>query len=197
MHKIEPYWKWRDYYNASKDENSPFFGKIHSEFEFTDKIYNYVIHPQWDSFGSETLYIKQLYANYKKNVVIIEFIGEWNDCLNNDIMFFKRDFIDLLINCNIFKFILIGENILEFFADSSDYYEEWKQDITENDGYIMAINFKEHVIAEMESVHLHHYIDFVGVDGDEAINWRQYKPNHLIEFIEQNRKKLIGTSTNG
>lgn len=191
MHNIEPYWKWRDIYEASEDKQSPFFGKTHSEFEFTDKIYNYLIHPQWDSFGSETLYIKQLYTNYKKNVAIIEFIGEWNDCLNNDIMFLKRDFIDMLIEYRINKFILIGENILEFFSDTNDYYQEWKEDIENNDGYIVAINFKEHIIEEMKKADIHHMIEFIGIDGINTLNWRQFKPIHLVEFIENNRTKRI------
>lgn len=191
MHTIEPFWKWRDYYQSNKDEFSPFYGHINSEFEFTDKIYNYLIHPQWDNFGSQTLFIKQIYTNYKKNVVILEFIGEWNDCINNDIMFLKRDIIDVLIANNIYKFILIGENILEFFADIDDYYEEWKNDILEQNGYIIAINFKEHVITEMKDANLHHYIEFIGCDDDNPINWRQFKPNHLIEYIELNKVKYL------
>lgn len=191
MHSIEPYWKWRDIYNATADELSPFYGKTHSEFEFTDKIYNYLIHPQWDSFGSETLYIKQIYTNYKRGVVILEFIGEWNDCLNNDIMFLKRDIIDTMIENNIYKFILIGENILEFFADIEDYYEEWYDDIQQQHGYIAAINFKSHIINEMQDANLHHYIEFIGIDDDEPINWRQFKPIHLIEYIESLQTKML------
>lgn len=191
MHSIEPYWKWRDIYNATEDVLSPFYGKTHSEFEFTDKIYNYLIHPQWDSFGSETLYIKQIYTNYKKGVVILEFIGEWNDCLNNDIMFLKRDIIDTMIENNIYKFILIGENILEFFADTEDYYEEWHDDIQQQNGYIAAINLKSHIVNEMKDANLHHFIQFIGVDDDEPINWRQFKPMHLIEYIESQQTKLL------
>ncbi|MEN9458934.1 MAG: hypothetical protein RL135_1528, partial [Bacteroidota bacterium] len=40
----------------------------------------------------------------------------------------------------------IGENILDFFFDTNEYYEEWHEDIKEKDGWIIAVNFREHVI---------------------------------------------------
>ena len=90
MHDIEPYYEWRDYYVASEDKLSVFFRRKYNEFEFTHKVYNYYIHPQWDAFGSSTLYCKILYVGYDKNIAVIELIGEWNDTLHNDIMIFKR-----------------------------------------------------------------------------------------------------------
>ena len=79
MHDIEPYYRWRDDYIAAEDERSPFFETEYSEFEFDKMIYNYYIHPQWDCFGSQTLYIKILFVDYDRQYAIIEFIGEWND----------------------------------------------------------------------------------------------------------------------
>ena len=58
MHSIEPYYHWRNLYIASEDDASPFYGREYSEFEFENKVYNFLIHPQWDSIGSETLFIK-------------------------------------------------------------------------------------------------------------------------------------------
>ncbi len=66
MHAIEPYYNWRHHYIASEDERSPFYGREYSEFEFTHAIYNYVIHPQWDDMGSNTLFLKVLYADYDR-----------------------------------------------------------------------------------------------------------------------------------
>ena len=42
-------------------------------------------------------YLKVLYADYDKNFIVLEFIGEWNDCIYNDVMQLKRNVIDLLI----------------------------------------------------------------------------------------------------
>ena len=50
--------------------------------------------PLWDEFGSSTLYMKILMADYQEGYAIIELIGEWNDAIENDIMILKRDVID-------------------------------------------------------------------------------------------------------
>ena len=75
MHDIEPYYNWRDVYVSEEDEHSPFFRREYSEFEFTNTIYNFYIHPQWDSFGSPTLYLKILFADYNHHFVVMELIG--------------------------------------------------------------------------------------------------------------------------
>ena len=51
MHEIEPYYHWRHLYMAEEDPLSPFFGQTYSEFEFSQTVYNYYIHPQWDEIG--------------------------------------------------------------------------------------------------------------------------------------------------
>lgn len=182
MHKIEPYYNWRDYYIASEDKRSPFFGREYSEFEFSHTVYNYYIHPQWDHIGSETLYIKILYVDYFKQFAIIELIGEWNDSINNDIMLLKRDIVDHLLKEGIDKFILIGENILNFHGDDDCYYEEWYEDIKDSEGWIVAINFREHVRQEMQSVSIPYYIIF----GEHlnTVNWRTLKPIHFFLAID-------------
>src|SRR5690349_18387201 len=114
MHDIEPFYNWRHIYVSEQDERSPFYGRVYSEFEFSNTVYNYYIHPQWDDFGSNTLYIKILFADYERQFVILEFIGEWNDALYNDIMFLKREVVEELESQGIRKFILIGENVLNF-----------------------------------------------------------------------------------
>ena len=76
MHDIEPYHEWRNLYVASDDEKSPFYGSSYSEFQFSQKIYNFYIHPQWDPIGSPTLYVKLLFIDYERSYCIIELIGE-------------------------------------------------------------------------------------------------------------------------
>ena len=78
MHTIEPFYNWQHIYESEKDVRSPFFGREHSEFEFSQTIYNYYIHPQWDEFGSKTLYAKVLMADYEEKYVVIEFlVRDW------------------------------------------------------------------------------------------------------------------------
>lgn len=188
MQEIEPFYSWEEYYTSAEDELSPFYGKEYNEFEFTNTIYNYFIHPQWDEFGSATLYLKVIFADYDSGVAIIEFIGEWNDTLYNDIMYLKRDVIDDFIKNGITKFILIGENVLNFHGEDDDYYEEWFDDI--EDGWIAAINFRDHVEEEMIRTHLDRYM-LLGPPFNN-LNWRKYKPQMLAVFVENMMQKRLG-----
>ncbi|GDX53341.1 hypothetical protein LBMAG27_23880 [Bacteroidota bacterium] len=182
MHNIEPYYNWKDIYSAEEDELSPFYKRTYSEFEFSNQIYNYYIHPQWDEFGSSTMYMKILFVDYSTQFAVIELIGEWNDALHNDIMILKREIIDVLIEQKITRFMLIGENVLNFHASDDCYYEEWYEDISDEGGWIAAVNFREHVYDEMKTVHLEHYLYMSEKFSD--INWRTVKPQYLPDLIE-------------
>ena len=183
MHTIEPHYHWRQYYIASNDRQSPFYGRSYSEFEFTNQIYNYLIHPQWDEFGSETLYIKILYVDYDYGGAIIECIGEWNDCLHNDIGQLKDQVIDVLLEAGIKYFVLIGENVLNFHGDEDAYYEAWAEATDELDGWICFINFLPHVVSEMEDTCLQSYLYFG--NHFNKINWRIHKPSVVLEFLSE------------
>lgn len=179
MQDIEPYYSWRHLYIASEDDKSPFYDRSYNEFEYDKQIYNFLIHPQWDDMGSETLFIKILYVNYASGFAIIELLGEWNDCINNDIMVLKREIIDLLIAEGINKYILIGENILNFHASDESYYEEWNEDI--EDGWIAFLNFRTHVLTEFQRNNIDYYILLGGSINE--VSWRTYEPNELFEKI--------------
>ncbi len=188
MHDIEPYFKWKNYYDSSRDEQSPYFGKKYDEFYFKNKIYNYLIHPQWDEFGSPTLYLKILFVDYEKQAAIIEFIGEWNDAVTNDIMLLKRKIIDPLIESNIRYFILLCDNVLNFHGSDDCYYEEWLEDMEY--GWITTVNTLEHVRDEMFDTGLEQYLNL----GDEFqdIYWQKYQPNQLFDLVEDriNRSRI-------
>jgi len=181
MHEIEPYYNWRHLYIADEDEKSPFFGRTYSEFEFTQTVYNYYIHPQWDDFGSQTLYLKILFADYDLGFCIIEFIGEWNDAIENDIMTLKSNVVNLLLEEGINRFILVFENVLNFHFSDDCYYEEWFEELA--DGWIAAINMHPHVEREFQRIHVDAYIA-MGGELDE-LEWRTFKPHHFIQKVEQ------------
>lgn len=181
MHLIEPFYNWREIYIASEDETSPFYGREYSEFYLSNTVYDYFIHPQWDEFDSNTLYLKILFVSYDHNYAIIEFIGEWNDAIYNDIMYLYRNVIEELFLYDINHFILIGENVLNFHSDTSDYYEEWFDNI--GDGWIVGLNFRNHVIEEFESANIDYYINFKGELDD--FNWRAYLPDNLFKKIDE------------
>ncbi len=181
MHDIEPYYNWRHIYIASDDERSPMSGKANSEIEFTHSIYNHWIHPQWDFIGSSTLFIKILYANYDSGFTIIELFGEWNDVLHNDIMYLIRDIAEPMLKEGINKFILIGENVLNFHSGDNDYYQEWYDEI--GDGWVVGLNFREHIIKEFIDANLDYYIAFGG--RFNAFAWRKADPIQLFSIIDE------------
>ena len=166
---------------ASEDERSPFYGKTYSEIEYTQHIYDHVIHPQWDYFGSPSLYLKVLFTDYDEGYCMIELLGEWNDCINNDIMFLKREVIEPLLENGIDKFILIGENVLNFHASDDCYYEEWREEL--EGGWIYMLNFRDHVLNEFRVNGIAQY--FTDLEMDYEPHWRTYRPLALFQRIEQ------------
>lgn len=180
MHAIEPTDIWKHLYDASADKRSPFYGRAYNETLCTNTVYNYYIHPSWDNIGSSTLYAKLLYAEYTQQFCVIELMGEWNDCLYNDIMYLKRNVADSLIAQGIKKFIVIGENVLNFHASENDYYSEWLDDI--EDGWIVALHLREHVIVEFKTIFADSYMA-MGRQFNQ-INWRTMQPHKLFNVVE-------------
>lgn len=186
MHEIEPYYNWRHLYTAEEDELSPFYGQEHSEFEFSNTVYNYYIHPQWDEFGSKTLYIKVLFVDYELNYAIIEMIGEWNDAVENDIMQLKRSVIDRMIAKRIFKFILITENVLNFHSSDTEYYEEWLEDVKDDGGWIATIDMPEQTQYDFHRSHIDRYITIL-----DSPNWRTFQPQDFFQSIDNQMLRFL------
>lgn len=178
MQNIEPYYNWRHIYISEEDRYSPFFGRQYSEFEFSQTVYNYFIHPQWDEFGSRTLYLKVLLADYEEQYAIIEFMGEWNDAIENDIMTLKREVLEKFMHNKIYKFILIGENVLNYHSDTCDYYEELYEEVTDENGWVVCLNMPGQTQYDFKKAHLNRFVELMEID-----NWRTYKPFHLFRKI--------------
>lgn len=183
MQDIEPFFRWRDQYVASEDPHSPFFKRQYNEFEYTNTIYNYYIHPQWDEFDSSTLYLKILFVDYTEQYAIIELIGEWNDAIQNDIMYLKRNVIEKLLKFEIKYFILLMDNVYNFHSSDDCYYEEWQEELTEEGGWIAMLGTLEHVEEEMVQAGLQHYIH-LGRNFN-AIEWRRLEPVGVFAIVEK------------
>lgn len=176
MQDIEPYYNWRHLYTAEEDKRSPFYGRQYSEFEFSQTIYNYYIHPQWDEFGSRTLYMKILFTDYEQNFAIIELIGEWNDAIENDIMTLRRDITDIMYKEGITKYILIAENVLNFHSSDDSYYEEWREQLEEDGGWVVIIGMPQQSQYDFKRSRLTNYIALM-----EFPQWRSLKPEHVFQ----------------
>lgn len=186
MHDIEPFYNWRHIYVAEEDPKSPFFGRKYSEFEYSQTVYNYYIHPQWDDFGSRTLYLKIIYVDYELHFAIIELLGEWNDAIENDIMELKREVMDILYKQGIHKYILITENVLNFHSSDKEYYQEWYEEVSEENGWIVSLNMPEATQQDFKKKKLNYYIELM-----ELPEWRVYKPYHLFRKIDDELMKRL------
>ncbi len=189
VHTLEPFYNWRHRYTAEEDSRSPFFGREHSEFEFTHAVYDHALHPQWDDFGSETLYLKMLFVDYDEGYAIIELIGEWNDLLGNDIMFLKRDIVEPMMSHGISKFILVGENVLNFHPGDDEYYSEWYDEAADADGWIALLNFREHVRDDMKAADIDQYF-LLGGQLDQT-DWRTFEPEDLFAGVQRTVQRRL------
>jgi hypothetical protein len=194
MHEITPYDRWRQYYDSSQDPRSPFFGKEYDYERYSDAIYGYYIDPDWDFFGSETLYLKILFADYSRGLAIFELMGEWNDALHNDCMHLKRNIIDPLMGEGITKFILVGENILNFHGSDDSYYEEWYEELVDDDlpepGWIAAVSFPNFLLPEFSRYQIDAYVWMGGTL--QIPHWRTLHPVQLGGLVEQLVRRRLG-----
>jgi hypothetical protein len=133
----------------------------------------------WDEFGSRTLYLKVLMADYEEQYAIIEMIGEWNDAIENDIMSLKREVVDEFIRNGINKFILITENVLNFHSGDDCYYEEWYDDISDEGGWIVSLNMPVQTQHDFIKARLGNYIENLDLPS-----WRTMKPDVLFNQID-------------
>jgi len=95
-------------------------------------------------------------------------------------MTLKRNIIEPMIESGILKFILIGENVLNFHFSDDCYYEEWFDDI--ENGWVALVNFHDHVLNELKKVSIDNY--FVMGGELQELDWRTYNPIQLFNRIE-------------
>jgi hypothetical protein len=90
----------------------------------------------------------------------------------------------------IHKFILIGENVLNFHASDDCYYEEWFDEVNDEDGWICFVNFRSFVEDEMSEAGIDQYVAMG--PGFDDVAWRTYRPKQFFVKIEQqfNRRLL-------
>jgi hypothetical protein len=186
MQNIEPYYNWRHMYTAEEDERSPFFGRTYNEFEYSQTLYNFYIHPQWDDFGSRTLYMKILFIDYDLHFAIIELLGEWNDAIENDIMTLRRDITDQLYKKGIIHFIVIAENVLNFHSSDDSYYEEWREQLEDDNGWVAILNMPVQSQYDFKKARLTNYISLL-----EMEQWRTLKPEFIFQAIQHEMMRRL------
>ena len=80
----------------------------------------------------------------------------------------------------IIKFILIAENVFNDDRIHKDYYEELYDELSEEDGWAVLINFNPAAQHDFLLRKLNRYIELLEMEA-----WRTYKPEHFFQFIDQ------------
>ena len=80
------------------------------------------------------------------------------------------------------KYIVIGENVLNFHHSDDSYYEEWFDDV-QDDGWIAFVNFQDHVLKEFKQASLDYYFITGGELND--FEWRKFSPGQVFGNISK------------
>ena len=84
------------------------------------------------------------------------------------------------------KFILIAENVLNFHSSDNEYYREWYDETSEEDGWIIILNMPAATQQDFTKKKLQYYMELM-----EIPEWRSYKPYHLFTKIDKELSNRI------
>ena len=76
-------------------------------------------------------------------------------------------------------------SITEIKKQAQDYYDEWFEEVEDSaqgPGWILAINFRPHILEEWKNYNINAFIHW-GVSF-ETINWRTLTPGALFERVK-------------
>jgi len=130
--------------------------------------------------------MKLLFVDYEMRYAIIELIGEWNDAIENDIMTIRRDVTDCLFANGICKFILIAENVLNFHSSDDCYYEEWREQVSDDGGWMAIIGMPPQSQHDFRKAKLTNYVELI-----DFPQWRTLKPELVFHQIDNWMMKLL------
>jgi len=91
----------------------------------------------------------------------------------------KREVIDIFEREGIYKFVLIADNVLNFHSGIKEYYQEWYEEVTDENRWIVMIDMPEATQHDFRNAKLNQYVELYDLP-----NWRTYKPFHLFKKID-------------
>jgi hypothetical protein len=101
-------------------------------------------------------------------------------------MTLRRDITDLMYRQGIIKFILIGENVLNFHSSDDSYYEEWREQLEDDGGWVTILGLPDQSRHDFTRARLTNYIELL-----ELPQWRTMKPELLFQMIDNDRLRRL------
>jgi hypothetical protein len=86
--------------------------------------------------------------------------------------------INPLLEVGISKFIFITENVLNFHSGDYEYYEEWRDEISEDAGFIVWLNLPEQSQYDFNRSKIKQFVQIF-----EILDWRTGKPSLLLTKV--------------
>ena len=94
-------------------------------------------------------------------------------------MTLRREITDNLYKAGITKFILVAENVLNFHSSDDSYYEEWKEQLQDDNGWVVIVDMPEQSKYDFKKARLTNYIELM-----ELPQWRTLKPEFVFQLID-------------
>jgi hypothetical protein len=82
--------------------------------------------------------------------------------------------------------MLIAENVLNFHSSSDDYYEEWREQVTDKGGWVAIIDMPEQTQYDFKKARLTNYITLL-----DFPQWRTLKPEAVFQQADNEIGKLL------
>ena len=101
-------------------------------------------------------------------------------------MTLRRDVTDLLYKQGIIYYIIIAENVLNFHSSDDSYYEEWKEQLEDDYGWVAILNMPEQSKYDFKKARLTHYIELL-----ELEQWRTLKPELIFQAIQSEMMRRL------
>ena len=82
--------------------------------------------------------------------------------------------------------IYLRIQVLNFHSSDKEYYQEWYDEVSEANGWIISLNMPESTQYDFKKARIINYISFI-----EEEKWRVYNPMHLFEKIDNEMGRRI------
>jgi hypothetical protein len=76
--------------------------------------------------------------------------------------------------------------VLNFHSGDKDYYQEWHEDVTDENGWIVCLNMPEATQYDFKKAKINYYIELMALS-----NWRTYRPFHLFKKIDDEMTRRL------